>query len=116
MLITIQSSSYECVRPGIYTAEFCGLVTCETANGKAYRWQFTITDGEYKDKPISELSDANSPATPKNKTGRFLAAIGKAELKAGVQVDPDSYVGKRYMVFCEQKEGGGSKITTFSQL
>ncbi len=116
-LFTIQGSQYEGVPAGNYIGVFKALDACETSKGKAYRWKFEIIEGEHKGRIVSELSDGVSPPTTKNKTGRFLVALSKQSLTAGVQVDPDKYVGRKYLIICEPKDSNsGTKITTFSAI
>jgi hypothetical protein len=90
----------------------------DTSKGKAYLWKFEVLEGEETGKGISDFSDANYAPSTKNKSGRWLAAIAKKPLKAKLQVDPDLYVGKRYMVIVEDAPSGGgkTKIVTFTQL
>lgn len=111
MLFTI-TDSYESVPAGTYQATFNGLKATETQNGKAYRWAFRTDDG----KEISGLSDAESPPTTRNKTGRWLCALATKPLQAGVQVDPDQYVGKRYFVIVTAHADNKTKLETFSAL
>ena len=117
-LLTITSSSYDNVPAGTYKAKFKEFQQdIETSKGKAYRWKFTITEGKYAGTNVSELSDAGSLPSTKNKTGRFLVAISGKPLAHGTAVDPDDYVGRPYLVIVEPKDDkGGTKITTFSPL
>ena len=104
--------SYESVPAGIYQATFAGMKPQETANGNAYRWSFRTDNG----KEISGLSDAESPPTPRNRTGRWLCALATKPLQAGVEVDPDSYIGKRYVVIFAAAAENKTKLETFSAL
>jgi hypothetical protein len=116
VLLTITSTTYESVPPGTYRTQFTAFTPTTTSKGKAYRWTFTVIEGEHKGKTISDLSDGEHPPTVKNKTGRWLVALSGKPLASGTSVDPDEYVGKTYFVICEPKENGGSKISTFSAL
>ncbi len=109
---------YEAIPAGNYQADFLGMkpVTLENNGSKVFRWEFKIVDGEHKGKTISELSDADKPPTVKNKTGRFLAQIANTPLAAGTKVDPDSFIGKRYLVIVFPKDQGKTKIEAFSQI
>lgn len=111
MLLTIQDS-YESVPAGAHQAAFTGMKPTETTNGKAYRWSFRTDDG----KEISGLSDAESPPTTRNKTGRWLCALSTKPLQAGVQVDPEQYVGKRYLVMVAAAPDNRTKLETFSAI
>jgi hypothetical protein len=119
-LMTITSSEYEGIPPGAYKATFGGLEEIETSNGKAWRWRFSVSetvsgDKTHADKSVSELSDREKPPSTRNKTGRFLAGLAAKPLEAGVQVNPDEYVGRTYLLAVEPKEGG-SKIASFTLL
>jgi hypothetical protein len=101
----------------MYRAEFVAVEQTETSKGKAWRWKFKVTDPKASDKIVTELSDAESPPTPRNKTGRFLQALVGKPLAEGVSVNPDDYVGKPYMLVIENKpDGNGTKVTTFSAI
>ena len=108
--LTVEKGGYEPLPVGNYHATFEGLEELETQRGKAYRWCFKIANGQ----TASELSDAETPPTVKNKTGRFLCALAKANLEKGVQVNPSDYIGKKYLLIVESKDANDTKITTFS--
>jgi len=72
--IHVSSKSYEAPAPGTYKGTFKTIEEIETQKGDAYRWVFDEIEN-VKSGVISGLSDANSPATVKNKTGRWLAAL-----------------------------------------
>jgi hypothetical protein len=108
------SARYEAIPAGTYKATFQGLEPTETANGQAIRWKFKVTEGPMAGKLISELSDPH--ATTGNKTGRFLVALSGKPLEGGVKVEPPQYVDRLYLVIVEPKEGGKSKVATFTAL
>ena len=112
--LTVAAGGYEVVPVGNYQATFLGLEETETKNGPCWRWCFQIDGDEHDGKHITELSDTNP--TCKNKAGRFLVALGKKKLEAGVSVNPGDYVGERYLLIVEQKDSERTKITTFSKL
>ena len=106
---------FESVPAGVYTpCVFKALEECETSKGKAYRWKFDVPDG----KAISELSDREHPPTDRNKTGRFLAALAGKPLAVGTSVEPNDYVGRKYLIVVSPKPGtdGKTGIATFSPL
>ena len=102
-MITICASKvYENAPAGVYQpCIFKGLDECETAKGKAYRWRFDLPDG----KPITELSDREHPPTVRNKTGRFLAALAGKPPVAGTSVEPNDFVGRKYLIVVTPKAG-----------
>jgi hypothetical protein len=113
MLFTIQSSK-DFIKPGTYPATFQGIETIETEKGNAYRWKFLTDSGT----TISGLSDADAPPTVKNKTGRWLCGLAKQPLTAGVAIDPDNFVGKRYLcVLTDDGKGqGNGRLELFSPM
>jgi hypothetical protein len=114
MLLTITKSSFEDAPAGAHKATFKGLTPTETSKGEAYRWVFEAIDGAHKGKVISDLSDRK--VTTLNKTGRWLSALSGKPLADGTQVNPDDFTGKPFLVIVEAKEGGRSKIATFTPL
>jgi hypothetical protein len=112
VLLTIQRSQTEDTPAGTYQCQFVGISSIETSKGKAHRWAFQSKDG----RAISGLSDANTPPTTKNKTGRWLAALSGQPLNAGVSVEPQNYVGKSYLVIVSPAENGRTKLETFSAI
>ena len=108
------SNSYEAIPPGTYKASFQGLESTETSKGPAIRWRFKISEGKHAGQTVSELSDPH--ATTGNKTGRFLVALSGKSLEGGVKIEPPQYVGRPYLLIIEPKEGGKTKLTTFTAL
>jgi hypothetical protein len=109
--ILFTDGNYEQLAIGTHKATFRQLETTETSKGKAYRWHFETLDG----KKVNELSDREHPPTPANKTGRFLQALAGKMLKGGDQIDPDSYVGKTYLLIVQPK-GDKTCIQTFTAI
>lgn len=110
-LFTIEDS-YKSVPAGNYQATFTGMKPVETAHGKAFRWTFKTDDG----KEISAISDGVAPPTVGNRTGKWLCALATKPLQAGVQIDPDHYIGKRYFVIVSAAPENRTKLDTFSAL
>jgi hypothetical protein len=108
--IHVSSKSYEAPAPGTYKGTFKTIDEIETQKGDAYRWVFDDVEN-VSSGVISGLSDANSPATVKNRTGRWLAALaGRSIVDAAV--DPTDYVGKKYLLIVN----ADGKLETFSKL
>ena len=114
MLLTIRKTSFEEVPVAAYKSVFRGLTPTETSKGEAFRWVFEVFEGEHKGKTISDLSDRK--AATLNKTGRWLCALSGKSLVDGTEVNPDDYVGKKYLVIVEAKENGHNKVATFTPL
>jgi hypothetical protein len=114
MLLTISKTSFDDVPPGAHKAVFKALMPCETSKGEAFRWVFEVVEGDHKGKIASDLSDRK--VTTLNKCGRWLCALSGKPLADGTSVNPDDYVGKKYLVIVEAKENGRNKIATFTPL
>jgi len=113
MLFTIKKTSFEEVPPGAYKATFKAITPTQTSKGDAIRWTFEVFEGDKKGKMISDLSDLK--ATTMNKTGRWLAALAGQSPLDDLQVTPDDFVGKHYLVVVE-KRNERSKVATFTPL
>jgi hypothetical protein len=112
MLLTIKKTSFEDVPAGAHQAVFKGITPTETCKGEAFRWNFEVVEGNFKGKMASDLSDRKT--TTMNKTGRWLCALSGKPLADGTVVNPDDYVGRKYLVIVEAKENGRNKIATFT--
>lgn len=109
--IHVSSKSYEAPAPGTYKGTFKEIdEEFATKNGDAYRWIFDNVEG-ISSGTISGISDRNSVATVKNKTGRWLSALAGRSL-SDEAIDPSKYVGKRYLLIVN----GDGKLETFSKL
>ena len=109
IIITEAVSTYEPPEPGIYQpCIFESFTETTTEHGAAYRWAWKAPNG----KTLSDISDRKKPASTKNKTGRYLAAISGQPLAAGVSINPEDYIGKKYLIVV----GPEKKIETFSRL
>ena len=93
---TIGDSGYEPIPTGNYQGTFNGIEEITGNYGQDYKWSFTLDDG----RNLTAFCPAKSP-TVKNKFGKFLAAIAKQPLKAGVVVNPEDYIGQRYMLIIQ---------------
>ncbi len=115
-VLTVIESGYTPIPVGMYKTKFDGAEKTTTRTGPAYRWCFTVDEGEYAGKCVTELSD-RIPSTT-NKCGRFLVALAKKPLEKDVQNNPNDYIGKRYMIIVEAKPNDpkDTKITTFTML
>jgi hypothetical protein len=111
-MIFADGQSYDSLSVGSHKALFKGIEPTETQNGKAWRWRFETLDG----KRASELSDRESPPSPKNKTGRFLMALASKPFAPGDKIAPEAYVGKTYLLIVEPKGDGKTKISTFTAI
>ncbi|QDV19488.1 hypothetical protein Pan153_41540 [Gimesia panareensis] len=115
-VLTVVESGYTPIPAGMYKTKFDGLEKTTTSNGPAYRWWFTVEDGEYAGRSVNEYSD-RIPSTL-NKCGRFFVALAKKPLEKDVQHNPNDYIGKRYMIIVEPrpKNPKDTMIASFTML
>jgi hypothetical protein len=97
---------------GAHQATFLGLSQENNKEGKPmFVWNFEA-DG----KAVKGFTDAGQP-TDGNKLGRWLCGLAGKPLKAGDSYDPDTYIGKRYMlIVTPAKSGNGTRIDTFTPM
>ena len=100
------------VPAGSYTGTFAGTEIQPENKEKGYgvgtRWKFTIDAGPYAGQATSRIT-GNTP-TPKNACGKMLAGLIGRALKEGEQIDPDQFIGKRYMLVVAAGPGGGTRV------
>lgn len=97
--------------PGTYTAVFEGIepFTRKSDQAELYRWKFRV--GELT---CNSITGRTSPTTT-NALGRNLCALSKSPLVAGVDIDPEHYIGRGYLIVVKEKENG-TYVDTFTQL
>ena len=100
------------VPAGSYTGTFAGTEVQPENKEKGYgvgtRWKFTIDAGPYAGQTTSRIT-GNTP-TPKNGCGKMLAGLIGCALQEGQQVDPDHYIGRRYMIVVGTAQNGGTRV------
>lgn len=111
------TSGYDVVAQGGYKATFLGIEEkilpshySESGQENNYVWMFQLTDG----REVVGFSSAEKPATPKNKTGRYLAWIAGTSptALADVETDVDAYIGRPYQVIVNER----GKVEQFTLL
>ena len=106
-LLTVGSGG---VPVGSYTGTFAGIEPQPEHKEKGYgaglRWKFTIDAGPQKGATASRITSL-SP-TPKNAAGKLLTGLLGRELKEGEQIDPDQFIGRRFMLVVAAGQGGGT--------
>lgn len=109
MSVNVKKAEFDQVTPGKYNATFNSSEIINTQFGEAIRWTFvTVSDDpKFNGLQVSGLTDIK--ATPKNKTTRWLKAVGIEPTKEGV--DLDLAIGKQVVITVEQK-GEYSNVTT----
>jgi len=97
---------------GNYTGTFTGTEVTppkpEKGYGAGLRWKFQIDAGTCAGQTTSRVT-GTSP-TPKNGCGKLLSGLIGRALKEGEQVDPDNFIGKRYMIVVAASREGGTRV------
>jgi hypothetical protein len=108
-LLTVGSGG---VPVGSYTAEFVGFENQPENKEKGYgaglRWKFVIESGPQAGQVASRITQPLP--TTKNSCGKILAGLLGRALRDGEQVDPDAFVGKRYMIVVAAGQNGGTRV------
>ncbi|SRR5579871_2024141 len=100
------------VPAGSYTGTFVGIEAQPENKEKGYpagiRWKFAIDAGPHAAQTASRVTGGTP--SPKNSCGKMLSGLIGRALKEGEQVDPDAYLGKRYMLVVATGQGGGTRV------
>jgi hypothetical protein len=108
-MLTVSGGS---VPVGSYTGKFAGIEEVPANPEKKYaagfRWKFVIDDGAYEGQTVSRIT---GPApSVKNSCGKLLSGVIGRALKENEQIDPDTFVGKRYMLVVAAGQEGGTRV------
>jgi hypothetical protein len=97
---------------GNYTALFAGIEPQPENKEKGYaaglRWKFTVDAGPCKDQTASRIT--GTAPTTKNSCGKMLAGLLGRAVAEKEQIDPDIFVGKKYMIVVAAAQGGGTRV------
>jgi hypothetical protein len=108
-LLTVSSGG---VPVGSYTGKFLGVENVpenpEKRYGAGLRWKFGIDVGPHEGQTVSRVT-GTAPSI-KNGCGKMLSGLIGRSLKEGEQVDPDIYLGKRYMLVVAAGQEGGTRV------
>jgi hypothetical protein len=108
-LLTVGSGG---VPAGSYTGTFAGYEPQPENEEKGYqaglRWSFKIDTGPHAGQTASRITGA-SPS-PRNSCGKMLQGLIGRALQEGEQIDPDKYLGKRYMLVVATSQNGGTRV------
>ena len=98
------------VPEGNYAADFVGYEQkTHEEYGEGLCWEWQIADGKYKGRSVYRTTSCNP--TTRNACGAVLAALGGQSQSDGVTVNPDSYIGKRYLVIVKKSPSGkGTRV------
>lgn len=100
---------------GNYALSFMGCEVQPENKEKGYavgtRFKFTIdSPGPVFGQTASRVT-GNVP-NPQNACGRMLAGLIGHALKEREQIDPDAYIGKKYIGIVAISKGGGTRVET----
>jgi hypothetical protein len=97
---------------GNYAAAFAGVETtqanAEKGFGPGIRFKFTIEAGLYAGQTASRVT--GSAASIKNALGKMLSGLIGRALKEGEQIDPDQYIGRKYLIVVAAGQNGGTRV------
>jgi len=100
------------VAVGNYTGTFTGIEATQPKPEKGYgagiRWKFQIDAGTCAGQTTSRVTGC--APTPKNGCGKMLSGLIGRALKEGEQIDPDTFIGKRYMIVVAAGRDGGTRV------
>jgi len=100
------------VPAGSYTGRFTGTeevpANPEKRFGAGLRWRFVVDVGPYEGQMVSRVT---GPApSVKNSCGKMLSGVIGRALKENEQIDPDTFIGKRYMLVVAAGQEGGTRV------
>ncbi len=95
---------------GSYIGKFLGVEPTETKLGKALRWTWEVASGPHAGAKASRITPTEP--TPKNACGRILSGITGKSLVTGEEVDPQSFLGRSYLLVVIDCDGGGTRVET----
>ena len=98
------------VPAGSYIGRFVGAEPTETKLGKALRWTWEVLSGPHVGAKASRITPPEP--TTRNACGRILSGITGKVLTTGEEHDPQTYVGRTYLLVVAACDGGGSRVET----
>jgi hypothetical protein len=108
-LLTVSAGG---VPVGSYTGKFAGLeevpANPEKKFGVGLRWKFTIDTGPFDGQTVSRVTGPTP--TLKNSCGKMLSGLLGRALTESEQIDPDTYLGKRFMLVVAAGQEGGTRV------
>lgn len=100
------------VPAGNYTATFAGVEVQPENRERGYppgvRWKFQIEAGPFAGQMASRITGSQS--SPTNACGKMLCGLVGRPVNEGEQLDPDTYIGQRYMLVVAAGLGGGTRV------
>jgi hypothetical protein len=108
-MLTVSSGG---VPVGSYTGKFVGIEEVPANSEKGYsaglRWKFAIETGPYEGQTVRRVT---GPApTVKNACGKVLSGLTGRALKENEQIDPDTFLGRRYLLAVAAAQEGGTRV------
>jgi hypothetical protein len=97
---------------GSYRSIFAGVKETQHAEyGPGLCWEFEITSGTWRGEKVYRTT--KSPATSKNGSGKFLAALTGLPLDQASAVDTEALQGTPCIVLVAVADGGSSRVESF---
>lgn len=97
---------------GNYVGTFAGVEAQPENKEKGYaaglRWKWTVDSGPQAGQTTSRVTGA-SPS-PRNGAGKILAGLLGRAIAEGEAIDPDTFIGKKYMLVVATGQGGGTRV------
>jgi hypothetical protein len=97
---------------GFYKGTFRTVEATEHEEfGAGLKFVFEVSEGDHKGELATRITSAEP--TPKNAAGRMISGITGETLTPGKSVDLTPFVGREYLLQCEDtKAGNGTRIST----
>lgn len=103
---------------GSYKATFAGYEVQPENKEKGYgaglRWKFTVTEGPQAGQTASRIT--GSAPSPKNAAGKILTGLLGRAVAEGEAIDPDTLIGKPYLIVVGAGQNGGTRVEAVATL
>lgn len=97
---------------GLHQMRLNGLREVDGQFGLAYRWDFSVEEGEYKGMEVSKMT-GRSPCKGES-LANFLAELSGQDLESGKDVDTDKLLGQLFEVVLIERDGQTVSISSVS--
>ena len=78
--------------------------------GDRLLFEFEIVDGEHAGASSSRFCSAK--LTPKSALAKIASGLAGKKLEPGDSFDPDTYVGRTYLIIVEETESGATRVAS----
>jgi hypothetical protein len=98
------------IPPGEYHVNFLGVEeTFHEEWREGLMWKFKVYKGEFRVKETRRTTGVEP--TPGNACGRMLAGLADKSPTEGLDIDPDDFIGRKYVVdVVANKSGKGTRV------